>query len=57
MGTSLSFDASFIENGGVPQIVMRGNTAMETQYYLLYRATDSFVSPAELFQDENYVGL
>lgn len=38
-------------------IVMRGNTVMETQYYVEYRNTDDYLPEASLFQDENYVAL
>lgn len=57
MGSTLSFDATLIENGDILQLIIRGNTVMETQYYLVYRETDEFVSDTELFQDENYIGL
>lgn len=36
---------------------MRGNTVMETQYYVEYRNTDDYLPETSLFQDENYVAL
>lgn len=39
------------------KIIMRGNSVMETQYYLLYKDDDSSVSNSQLFSETNYIGL
>ena len=38
-------------------IIMRGNTAMETQYYLVMRESSTYILDSDLFQDSNYIGL
>ena len=42
---------------GSKSIIMRGNTAMETQYYLMLRDSSSYILDVDLFQDANHVGL
>ena len=42
---------------GKKSIIMRGNTVMETQYYLLLKESDSYILDSELFQESNYIGL
>ena len=57
IGEELSFDATLVDIDDSLTIVMRGNTVMETQYYVEYRNTDDYLPEASLFQDENYVAL
>ena len=57
LGSEISFDATYIKNDNEFTIVMRGNSVMEIQYYLLYRETDAYVLDNELFRDENYIEL
>ena len=37
------------------KIIMRGNSILETQYYLLYKEGDSYVLDNQLFTDNNYI--
>ena len=57
LGSEISFDVTYIQMDNEFTIVMRGNSVMEIQYYLLYRETDAYVLDNELFCDENYIEL
>ena len=57
IGSEVSFEATYVKMNNELQIIMRGNSVMETQYYLLYKDDDSYVLDSELFSDENNIGL
>lgn len=57
IGNDISFDATYVNMDGDLKIIMRGNSILETQYYLLYKDVDSYVLDSQLFTDDNYVGL
>lgn len=57
LGSVVSFDATYVNMNGEYQIIMRGNSVMETQYYLVFKDDDSYVLDSELFSDEHYIGL
>lgn len=57
LGNDVSFEAVYVIEDGKKSIIMRGNTVMETQYYLLLKESDSYILDSELFQESNYIGL
>ena len=57
LGSEISFDATYIKKDNEFTIVMRGNSVMEIQYYLLYSETAAYVLDNVLFRDENYIEL
>ena len=57
IGPSVSVDLAYVNNEGKREIMMRANTIMESQYYLVFKENEESLSPDSFFTDENYIGL